>query len=246
MINPIETYNEYLKEINGYEQKKRLKDNPDRLSASGAGMCHRKHYYNINKGEKKPISEDSLRILRLGSVMGEEFRKAIDNVALDDTNLSIYQETLLSSDSLMVRGHCDLLLVENGIGKMYDWKTCNSFKFKHIENGNHKSENYELQVGTYCIMALEMGLCKEINHMAILYYSKHDSKMREYVIQEDAIDRAREYWKSVYLNIRKASEPLMIDIEFKEGIAPVYKWECGRYCDYSRICPSPLNKEFVK
>ena len=239
MINPIETYNAYLQEINGYEQEKRLKDNPDRLSASGAGMCHRKHYYNLNKTEKKPMSDNSLRILRLGSVMGEEFRKAIDNVALDNTNLTIYQETLLSSKTLNVRGHCDLLLVENGIGKMYDWKTCNSFKFKHIENGNHKSDNYELQVGTYCIMALEMGLCREIIHMALLYYSKNDSKMKVYVIPSDAIDRARDYWSAVEENIQT-------DIDFKEGIAPVYKWECGKYCDYSLVCPSPLNKEFVK
>ena len=62
----------------------------------------------------------------------------------------------------------------------------------------------------------------------------------------DVDDKARKYWESVEQNIRKASEPLMIDIEFKEGVAPVYKWECGKYCDYSRVCPSPLNKEFVK
>ncbi len=207
MINPIETYNAYLQEINGYEQERRHKDNPDSYSASGAGLCHRKHYYNIHKYKKKPISDDSLRILRLGTIM---------------------------------------VLVENGIGKMYDWKTCNSFKFKHIINGNHTSENYELQVGTYSLMALEMGLCKEINHMALLYYSKNDSKMKEHIISDDAIDKAKAYWKDVEYNVRMKGEPLMKDIEFKEGVAPVYKWECGRYCDYSLVCPSPLNKEFVK
>ncbi len=58
MINPVETYNEYLKEINGYEQEKRLQDNPDRFSASGAGMVQRKHYYKI-KGYEKKIKIDS-------------------------------------------------------------------------------------------------------------------------------------------------------------------------------------------
>ena len=246
MINPIETYNAYLQEINGYEQEKRHKDNPDSYSASGAGLCHRKHYYNIHKYKKKPISDDSLRILRLVTIMGEDFRRAIDNVVLDNPKMSVYQETLMSSKTFNIKGHCDLLLVENGIGKMYDWKTCNSFKFKHIINGNHTSENYELQVGTYSLMALEMGLCKEINHMALLYYSKNDSKMKEHIISDDAIDKAKAYWKDVEYNVRMKGEPLMKDIEFKEGVAPVYKWECGRYCDYSLVCPSPLNKEFVK
>ena len=63
--------------------------------------------------------------------------------------------------------------------------------------------------------------------------------MKEYVIPSDAIDRARDYWSAVEENIQT-------DIDFKEGIAPVYKWECGKYCDYSLVCPSPLNKEFVK
>jgi hypothetical protein len=70
--------------------------------------------------------------------------------------------------------------------------------------------------------------------------------MKEYVIPSDAIDRARAYWRDVQHNVRMANEPTMIDIKFKEGIAPVYKWECGKYCDYSLVCPSPLNKEFVK
>ena len=76
--------------------------------------------------------------------------------------------------------------------------------------------------------------------MALLYYSKNDSKMKEYVIPSDAMDRARDYWSEVEKNIE------MKDISFEEGIAPVYKWECGKYCDYSLICPSPLNKEFAK
>ena len=82
--------------------------------------------------------------------------------------------------------------------------------------------------------------------MALLYYSKNDSKMKEHIISSDAIDRARAYWRDVDHNVRLSSEPTLVDIEFKEGVAPVYKWECGKYCDYSPICPSPLNKEFVK
>ena len=126
-------------------------------------------------------------------------------------------------------------------GYLYDWKTSNSFKFKNIFSGKNSnpSINYELQLGTYALIAVEMGLCDSIVHMGLVYYSKNDSKMQEKQVSRDMIEAAERYWKDVSLSC--LGEP-----SFEEGKSPVYKWECGKYCNYALICPSPLNKDYEK
>jgi hypothetical protein len=241
MIDPIETYNNYvIKEAEkGKEQRK--KDNPTSMFAgSSSGLCHRKHWYVLKEQEQKPENVDSLRLMRLGTVMGEDFYEAMDKI--DSPDVEIYQETLLKSSSLNVVGHLDLLVVdkETGIGKLYDWKTSNSFKFKSIFSGKEvEISSYHYQLGTYGYIAIEMGLCRAIGHMGLIYYSKNDSQMKELPVSTDMIEKSHIYWKDVMVNT--LGEP-----EFKMGESPAYKWECGKYCNYAHVCPSPLNKEYKK
>ena len=79
--------------------------------------------------------------------------------------------------------------------------------------------------------------------MGLLYYSKNDSKMQELVLPISCIGLARIYWKDtkelVETAIHTNTEP-----EWSTGSVPTYKWECGKYCNYSKICNSPLNKEY--
>ena len=239
-MNPIDVYNQYVVKQAVLNKEQRKIDNPSSLSASSAGLCHRKHWYMINNSDTKEENVDSLRLMRLGTIMGEDFAQAIDDY--DTEGFEIYQETLLESKELNVVGHLDLLIVDaDNKGWLYDWKTANTFKYKNIFSGkdSNPSINYELQLGTYGKIAVDMGLCEEIVHLGLVYYNKNDSRMEEKVISLDVISDAVKYWGYVGLNIM--SEP-----PFEEGESPVYKWECGKYCNYAHICPSPLNKEYDK
>ena len=239
-INPIEVYNDYLIKKDAEHQIERKKDNPNSFEASSAGLCMKKHYYKKIEAPKKPVDSDSLRIMRLGTIMGEDFAKALDGI--DSPNTEIYQELLVESKKLGVVGHLDLLIVEDGKGYLYDWKTANSFKFKKVFTST-ETNNSALQVGTYANAVLEMGVCEEIVHMGLLYFNKNDSKMKELILNMDNIDKAKKYWESTNKLVKYAIDDQM-EPEWATGSVPVYKWECGKYCNYSKICNCPLNKEY--
>tara|TARA_Y100001938_G_C8094118_1_gene436998 strand:+ start:1776 stop:2522 length:747 start_codon:yes stop_codon:yes gene_type:complete len=243
-MNPIQIYNDYLIKIDKDHQKKRAVDNPNNnFEASSGGLCMKRHYYKSIGAEKSPTDVDALRTMRLGTVMHNEFEKAIDDAAFQHPNLKIMQEILVESEYLGVTGHLDLLIVdEEGKGSIYDWKTAKSFKFKQVFGGKNASSNYEIQLGTYASLSLEMGLCKEIKHMGLLYYSKDTSEMAELGVNLSFIKRAEEYWLSVK-NLVKTAIQVNIEPQPENNRVPVYKWECN-YCNYSPICNSPLNKNF--
>ena len=244
MVNPIQVYEDWVLFQDVENKKGRKKDNPDKFEASSAGLCMKKHYYRAIGAEQKGADIDGLRIMRLGTIMGEDFANAIEHYEQCYSDHKFYQETLLKSDKLGVAGHLDLLIVDDkGNGALYDWKTANSFKYKSIFKGSNDTNNNALQVGTYAIMAIEMGLCKKITHLGLLYYSKNDSKMQELGLSLDVMQEAQEYWDKsrilVDTHMSALTEP-----EWENGSVPVYKWECGRYCNYSKICNCPLNKEY--
>ena len=244
MVNPIKIYEDWVLHQDVENKKSRKKDNPDKYEASSAGLCMKKHYYRSIGAEQKGADIDGLRIMRLGTIMGEDFAEGIDHCKDKYPEHKFYQETLLKSDRLNVAGHLDLLIVdENNKGYLYDWKTANSFKYKSIFNGTNSTRNNELQVGTYAIMAVDMGLCDEIVHLGLLYYSKNDSKMAELGISLSVIKEAEEYWAKT-IDLVKEHTTSLTEPQWDNGQVPVYKWECGKYCNFSKICNCPLNKEY--
>ena len=160
------------------------------------------------------------------------------NDALSD-NLTIdyHQELLLSSDKLKVGGHLDFMLVEDGKGYVYDWKTAKAFKYRSMKKGTSSALNYEMQVATYGLLAVENGLCDSIAHLALVYYNKDTSEMFEHPVPLSAMKQAEAYWKEVMVHSNNLTEepPEMVNK------VPVYNWECGKYCNYSEICTAAAN-----
>ena len=66
----IEVYNQYLEQANIETGIQRKKEAKERYSASGAGMCLRKHYYGINNYERLMPESKSLRNMRFVTVIG--------------------------------------------------------------------------------------------------------------------------------------------------------------------------------
>ena len=75
----------------------------------------------------------------------------------------------------------------------------------------------------------------KIKSMALLFYNKNDSQMRELEIPMSMIDEAVEYWQRVNESVKEGAPPIEL------GFAPVLKWECNdKYCSYFEACGGGL------
>ena len=75
----------------------------------------------------------------------------------------------------------------------------------------------------------------KIKSMALLFYNKNDSKMRELEVPMSMVDEAVEYWERVNSSVKEGVPPIEL------GFAPVLKWECNeKYCSYFETCGGGL------
>ena len=244
-VNPVDIYNRYLKVK--AEEKNAFRENESNgcYAASGAGMCIRKHWYSNKDFPRKEKDNRSYRLLRLGTIMGQDFDAAIDwwrkwwkrqDTAYIDNDIKYYYEEQISNKDLNLMGHFDLLIVKDGKGYLYDYKTAHSYKFKLLFGRNPEkspSNNYEYQLGTYGFMLDECdGYCDEVVYMSNIYIIKDNSVIKSKEAPIEFKQHAKEYWKNVN-NYRETEIP-------KFGTwAPTYKWECKGYCDFLDSCDSP-------
>ena len=255
-IKPIDIYNKYIRYKNEANQIIRSADAKDQYSASGAGMCIRKHWYGINNYERKTKDDRSLRLLRLGTVLGRDFDKAINwyeqlnkeakDVAGNETaGYKFYTESPVKCERLKLIGHFDLLIVDNNRnGYLYDYKTSHSFKFKQLfgrsKMDGSPSNNYEYQLGTYAFMIeedKEHNYCDQVVHMENIYINKDNSVVKSKVADNEYKDHAKNYWEIVN-KYNEVDEPPAFG-----SWSPAYTWECGKYCDFSDVCNSPYKKK---
>jgi|15BtaG_2_1085339.scaffolds.fasta_scaffold32905_1 hypothetical protein len=253
-INPVDIYDQYLALNSELKTIERKIESNGRYSASGAGMCTRKHWYGNQDYDRKTRDARSNRLLRLGTIMGEDFDAAMhwfkkDRLQTQDSDeikdIDIYWEEPVSCERLNLHGHFDLLIVQDRKGYLYDYKTSHSFKFKQLFGRNKldgsPSNNYEYQLGTYGFMLEEasgdQNYCDEIVYMSNIYINKDNSVVKSKQADLNYKEWAKDYWEKVH-NSKNAILPPSFGTW-----APVYKWECGKYCDFSEICDSPYKKK---
>lgn len=240
--NPLDIYNLYLKKVERENLAQRKEDANGYYSASGAGLCIVKHYYDFKGIERKDKDDTSRRLLRLGTIVGDDFEDAMKWFGNSSVGFSIFTEGHVTDDDYHLSGHFDLLIVndETKEGYLYDYKTANSYKFKMLFGRNPDSSpstNYEYQLGTYGMMINKSKeYCDKIVYMANLYINKDNSVVKIKEASLDYIEFAEGYWKSV--NKHRGDTPPDFG-----SFAPAYGWECGKYCDFLDICNSPLKKQ---
>ena len=268
-FNPVKVYMEYLAKENEANNEIREMDSKGySFTASGAGLCMKKHWYKANGYEREPFSSTSLRTLRLGTIFGNDMENAMkwwdqDAEKPQDGKgiIEIYTEEQVTSDKYKLSGHFDLLVVHdvvtdepdplfpglhlhNRIGALFDYKTANSYKFKKLFGRNpddSPSTNYEYQLGTYGMLIEEsedLILCDEIVYMANVYINKDNSVMKIKEAPIEYIDFARTYWEKVNDKC-KEGDP---EPAFGPWIPFYSNWECGKYCPYVKVCDSPYKK----
>jgi len=238
-----EMYNDFLSKRNIVHKESRLAQSQGRYSASSSGMCIKKQWFQKQGYEPAIPDNSSLRIFRLGTMVGEDLEEAVKFWAMRNPTLNVYTEEYIKDDSLNLGGSFDLLIVdEERKGYLYDYKTCNmgswSAKFSP-KPWSIQSNNYDFQLGTYAMMLNDsQKFCDEIVYMGLFYYNKNTSKTRLKDSDLMYIDLAREYWEKINATAPNPDPPPYSE----EGLVPYYKWECGKYCSFVDQCDSPLIK----
>ena len=76
----VDVYNKYIKYKNDKNREKRYEGNERWYHASGAGSCSRKLYFESVEQVKptNPMNEDTLRLLRLGTIVHDDLEKALE------------------------------------------------------------------------------------------------------------------------------------------------------------------------
>tara|TARA_R100001443_G_scaffold482_10_gene1941 strand:- start:2242 stop:3021 length:780 start_codon:yes stop_codon:yes gene_type:complete len=244
-VDIIKIYNQYLEQKNRQNGIYRKQIAEKRYSASGSGMCLRKHYYNVNDYGRLPIDDKSLRTLRLGTVFGQDVEHAmkwhnINQHGITSEHATIETEEFVEHPTLPICGHFDILVVdENRKGQLIDIKTANTWKYQGIfgrKKDPNPSTNYQMQLGTYAWLLNETkDLCDEVTSMELIYFNKNDARMQSANVPLEFIGIAEDYWEMLFAN--NGNLPPI------GQMVPAYDWECGKYCDFRHICDSPLIKE---
>jgi len=252
-------YQEYLVHKNEQNRKERYEGNESWYHASGAGFCSRKLYFeSVEKAEPtNPPNKKSMRVMRVGTILHEDIQNALiyynnilyskennnDNMLLE----SIAVESVKKFDTegeirlpeFRVRGFFDVLLQDfsasstEGINRLYDIKTSSSWGFKQkFGRGStqYENRNHYLQVATYGLALKEkLG---SLESMSILYYNKDNSDIKEQIVPNEYLDKARRYWHSINEEHSRGLPG------FVHGVSPAYKW-CCNYCQFKDHCNPP-------
>tara|TARA_Y100001963_G_scaffold131177_1_gene188214 strand:+ start:306 stop:1085 length:780 start_codon:yes stop_codon:yes gene_type:complete len=251
-VDIIKYYDDYIKERNESNRKERYEGNEHWYHASGAGSCSRKLYYeSVVKAEvSNPINVDSLRLMRLGTIVHNDIQKALTlynnnvynnvynnvekkiNINLQKKEIKFYVEGEVTIPELNVRGFYDIVTEQEKV-YLFDVKTSGSYawskKFGRKKEFN-PSIHYELQLGTYAY-AIEKEFGR-IDGMYLLFYNKDTSRMRPVEIPLTYKSRAYLFWKNIN-DEHKMGLP-----DFRVGISPVQKWQCN-YCQFKDHCNPP-------
>ena len=217
-------YSEFL-DSKRDEYKEKYKGLEKFFSASSAGHCYKKHLFKITDAPQKDIEARSQRILRLGTLIHQDFEDAvkyyISNQNLHATstngdgitstyyfdNYKFYVEHQIRLPQYNIVGHLDFAVFDKDNRQLtiYDYKTAASYKWSLKFGRKYKDKNpnfnYEMQLSTYLLgMEFELGELDELidnKQMSIVWYNKDTSRMREEKIDLPFIDVAIDYWQEL-------------------------------------------------
>jgi CRISPR/Cas system-associated exonuclease Cas4 (RecB family) len=92
-------------------------------------------------------------------------------------------------------------------------------------------------VGTYAWW-YEQEYGKRIKKLALIYYNKDTSAVRELAVDVQYIEEAKNYWVDLNKRFKKGNPAIEL------GIAPAYSWECNpKYCGFFEVCGGGLKSE---
>ena len=265
-----EIYKDYALYKREQNRVERYEGNEEWYHASGAGSCSRKIYFE-SVTQVKPTNEietKSHRILRLGTILHDDFEKAfklynnqvynslvyttsnntsnnIHSSKKENKNkekITFHLEGEVRIEELNVRGFYDIVAEkkDNGV-YLYDLKSTASYSWR-MKFGRNKANN-EPSIH-YELQLGTYGYAIQqkfgrLDGMFLLFYNKDTSQMKQVEIPESFVSRAYLFWKNVN-DEHKMGVPM-----FRKGVSPVQAWQC-KYCQFLDHCNPPNIKELKK
>ena len=237
MLNIEGIYHEFLEKEN-VENRKKYEEFDGWFSASSAGGCFKKSMLRKEKFPEPDFDERVMRLLRLGTIVHTDIQKAItDNWNVDNNeHYELFIEKRVTLPEYNVIGHLDLALYNKvtNMLKVWDIKTCASYKWKMMfgrKPDTKGSPGYNLQLGTYSY-ALKKELNADDVEMALLWYNKDTSAIREQFVDNKWMDDAIDYWEELKDHVYDGSKAN--DMVVGSYGVPMENWEC-RYCNFKDI-----------
>lgn len=184
----------------------------DYWSASSAGYCMRLNLMRRLGVPKVPELEDNAtqtRIFEAGHIFHEWLQRITK-----DAGLSIASEVELQDEKLMIRGHFDDLILQDGKLVLYDYKTAHSASFKFKKAQTEIGHYHKMQLGTYMYMLRKLSFdmealgaktlplgeqLKNLSEARILSISKDDLRMDEkQLLWTPTLEKeVYEYWSTL-------------------------------------------------
>ena len=255
-----EIYNEYLLHKNEQNRIERYEGKEGWYHASGAGLCSRKLYFeSVEKAvPTNPSDEQGLRVMRLGTILHEEFENALiyynniynntkyqglniiqnkrpkgrfeieGEIILEDLNVRVFYDFVFSNSS--ASGTDEFV-------QLYDLKSASGYNYR-MKFGKKvlfppDNRNYNLQLGTYGI-----GVQKKygrLDKMGLLYYNKDTSQMALQDVPLHFVDQAKRYWHTINEEHKRGLPG------FVHGTSPSSNWICKKYCRFRDHCKPPAH-----
>jgi len=237
-------YDNYVLYKNGESQINRKANKTEGyFSISSAGSCYKKQYYILTNTEEEVPSILSLKKMRIGTVMHDEFEQAmLHHMKYDNNNTTVFTEFPVKLEKYMVEGTLDAAILDNNTLHVADWKTMAGYPFKlrfgreRKKNISKVSTNYEMQVCTYAI-----ALADTIQHKGeiipyLVCYNKDTSKMKTIEIPPQFINEAQFYWEDLGDCLNEMGDD-MLNIHPNDNMlgVPNADWECN-YCNFKTKC----------
>ena len=230
----------WLEKLNDINYNTRYSKKDLGFGASGAGLCHLKHYFRTIKAKKKEVGFDSMCKMRIGTLVHEDIQNALHYMF--DDNYKIMCEIPITYGR--VKGHLDVAIeLDEDNVMLIDIKTMAAYSWSKKYGRDKDSDAAiwnKLQLATYSL-GLKQDYGYKNVHMFLLNYNKNTSAMKfEPVNAQFFENNAKLYWNEVETIVNQLlEEPDRIE-QLVDG--PVHNWECN-YCDYSEHCPVQYVKE---
>ncbi len=235
-------YDAYLR----YVEKEKGRTN-DHLHPSLAGRCFKIHQFLQNNTTPKEKHARVMRLLRLGTIVGDDIEAGITKVWNNPELLkeigvpitlsgSLYTQLEVEIKRMNIKGTLDIVRIHGNKAEIVDNKTSASYKFKKIFGRVKEKSNlmYEKQITTYAIAIMEKFPEIEEVELFLNYYNKDNSDMRQ-VYVNNHLSETILYWERLIDCIK---DELIAGEDY--GV-PFQSWECS-YCDFAHLCKSPFKR----
>lgn len=254
-------YDAYIRSQNDANVEDRYVGKENYYHASGANMCHRKHYYSINPDIEQTDSSDMVgqRVMRLGTIVHDDMEKALHwykeeksltnkeeiiNKLIYNTNTRTIElidnielvdtEGEIILPDLNVRGFYDVVFVmKTGEVLLYDFKTIRAYGYK-LKFGRPENRKID-KVPTHEVQLATYGLGVKQKYGRLdgmyLYYFNKDSAMCK---TKQVGMEFLDVAKDYWLGVNDITQG-NVSPPVKVGESPMQSWECN-YCNYATYC----------